>query len=132
MRNLTIGIFALAAVVLGFSFLLLTRGDDDGGLQANPTNTPSATSQTTTTPGTTTTTPGSGTPGASVTGTSTPGAGTPTQPGGVGGTYVVQPGDTCQAIADSNNVTLEAFLDANPDIDADCTNLQVDQQVTIP
>jgi LysM repeat protein len=131
MRTLTIGIFVLAAIVLGFSFWLLTRGDDEENPPTNPTETETSTQSTATTPagGGGTTSPGTGTPGTTPTGTTTPGTGTPSSGEG---TYVVQEGDTCGAIAEANGVTLEDFLAANPAIDADCTNLQVGQEVVIP
>jgi hypothetical protein len=131
MRNLTIGIFVLAAVVLGFSFWLLTRGDDDNGLPANPTGTATPTQATTQTPGATGPA-GTGTPGASPTGTVTPGTRTPTTPGSGGNTYIVQEGDTCSGIAAANDVDLQDFLDANDLTEDDCLTLAVGQEVIIP
>ena len=49
-----------------------------------------------------------------------------------GGTYTVEVGDTCGAIAAANGVTLQAFLAANPVIDAECSNLDAGQVVKIP
>lgn len=68
-----------------------------------------------------------------------PGAGTnntvlesagPDRPDGVTVPYVVEPGDTLGAIANVWTVSLEALLEANPDVDP--ANLQVSQLVTIP
>jgi hypothetical protein len=130
MRNLTIGIFVLAAVVLGFSFWLLTQGDDDGGSPANPTRTPASTTTAATTPSTPTT-PGTGTPGTTPTGTITPGAGTPTRGPG-GNTYTVQEGDTCSAIAAQFNTTFEELRRLNPEINDECTNLIAGEDIVVP
>ncbi|MGE3076392.1 MAG: LysM peptidoglycan-binding domain-containing protein [Dehalococcoidia bacterium] len=55
-----------------------------------------------------------------------------TKPSSGGGTYTVQVGDTCGAIASANGVTLADFLAANPVIDAECSNLDAGQVVKIP
>lgn len=68
-----------------------------------------------------------------------PGAGTnnevlesagPDRPDGVTVDYVVEPGDTLGAIANTWTVSLDALLEANPDVDP--ANLQVNQLLTIP
>jgi LysM repeat protein len=69
-------------------------------------------------------------------------AATPTKPsiggtpasGGSGGakTYVVQPGDTCGAIATAKGVSLQALLSANPSINSNCSNLNAGQTINIP
>jgi LysM repeat protein len=129
MPTMTIGIFVLAAVILALAFWLVTRGgDDDDGSTANPTATDTVTAETTTTPSTQTTPGGTQSPGATVTGTGTPG----TQSPGGGDTYTVVEGDTCEGIAIANGVELQDFYDANPEIDTDCSNLQVGQVVNIP
>ena len=51
---------------------------------------------------------------------------------GGAGTYTVQAGDTCGAIAAAKGVTLEAFLAANSEINATCSNLDAGQVVKIP
>ena len=58
--------------------------------------------------------------------TAKPGTGTGSK------TYTVQPGDTCAGIATSQGVTLSAFLAANKNINADCSNLSAGATVTIP
>ncbi len=52
--------------------------------------------------------------------------------GGTGETYTVQPGDTCNAIASSLGVSLEGLLGANPQIDANCTNILPGDELTVP
>ncbi|KAF9073623.1 hypothetical protein BDP27DRAFT_1318602 [Rhodocollybia butyracea] len=47
-------------------------------------------------------------------------------------TYTVVSGDTCDAIAVKNNVTVAALEAANPDIDAQCDNLFVGESLCIP
>jgi LysM repeat protein len=68
-----------------------------------------------------------------------PGAGTnnevleyvgPDRPDGVTLTYVVEPGDTLGAIATTWTVTLEALLEANPEVDP--AALQVNQLLEVP
>ncbi len=49
-----------------------------------------------------------------------------------GGTYTVKVGETCGAIAAANGVTLQAFLAANPVINAECSNMDAGQVVKIP
>jgi LysM repeat protein len=49
---------------------------------------------------------------------------------GVESDYAVQPGDTMGAIAEEWTVSLEALLEANPDVDP--SNLQVNQLLVIP
>lgn len=52
--------------------------------------------------------------------------------GGEGGaTYTVRAGDTCHSIADAFNVPVEDLLAAN-NLPADCSTLQIDQQLLIP
>lgn len=57
---------------------------------------------------------------------------TPTPRPGAARTYKVQSGDTCGAIASAFGVTVEKLIAANSSINADCTNLQLDQIITIP
>lgn len=56
----------------------------------------------------------------------------PTPPPTAGRTYIVQPGDTCVGIAEKLGVTVEALRNANPGIDAGCTNLQPNQELVVP
>lgn len=49
-----------------------------------------------------------------------------------GETYTVQSGDTCGGIASQMGITVEALMSANPEIDADCQNLNLDQVLQIP
>jgi LysM repeat protein len=65
------------------------------------------------------------TPGAGATGTTTPGA------GGPGGTHTVVDGDTCADIAAAYGVDVNELIALNG-LDADCTDLDVDQVLRIP
>jgi LysM repeat protein len=142
----TIGLFALAIVVVALAFIIQRVVDDGGGGTISPadavatrdalnrTQTAQAASGTPTPP---TQQPGTqppGTPrtGTPANGTRTPGAGTPT-PGGTGGrTYTVAEGDTCFSIAQANGVSLQQLLQANNLTEDDCTRLAVGQQLRLP
>ncbi|MFN0095093.1 MAG: LysM peptidoglycan-binding domain-containing protein [Dehalococcoidia bacterium] len=142
----TIGLFALAVVVILLAFWIssIVGGDDDDGISpadaqrtslAARTPTPGA-STPTTRPGTPSATPnaatrtaqGTGTAAATGTVTGTPATGTP---GANGNTYTVVAGDICGTIADKNNITVEQLRSLNPSIDAECTNLQLGQQLRV-
>ncbi|WP_322797313.1 LysM peptidoglycan-binding domain-containing protein [Tepidiforma sp.] len=141
----TIGLFALALVVLVMAFAIQQIVDDDGNSTISPadavatrdalnrTQTAQAASGTPTPPtqqAGTTGTPGAGSTGTPAT-TRTPAAGTPT-PGGNGRTYTVAEGDTCFSIAQANGVTLEELLQANNLTEDDCTRLAVGQTLRLP
>lgn len=138
----TIGLFALAIVIIGITvFILNNSGGDDGQLSgADALETTQALSKTqqaqtprvgntvlpgqTTQPGQTPGTPGTpGTP-RTATGSITPGTG--------GREYEVKSGDFCGTIAAANNVTLEALLQANNMTEDACTRLQVGQKLKLP
>ena len=135
----TIGLFALAIVIIGITiFILSSAGGDDGQLSgADALATTQALSQTqqaqtprvanTVVPGQTTQ-PGQtpGTPGTprTATGSTTPGAG--------GREYEVKSGDFCSTIAEANNITLAALLQANNMTEDACTRLQVGQKLKLP
>ncbi|MGD9934389.1 MAG: LysM peptidoglycan-binding domain-containing protein [Dehalococcoidia bacterium] len=128
---LTIALFVGAAVIIGLAFLIQrVVGGDDDGTPAGPGVTQTSTAQGNTTPAPTgTQSPGAAqTPNGTATRTGTPGTGTPS----AGGTYVVQSGDTCGAIASQFNITFEQLRQLNPEIDADCTNLQLGQEIKVP
>ena len=142
----TIGLFALAIVVVALAFAIqqLVSDDDNGSISPadtvataaalNRTRTAQAGGGEQTQPPATTQTqqpPGSRTPGTtqSVTGSRTPTTGTP---GAGGRTYTVEPGDTCGSIADEFDVTTQALIAANPSINSECTNLQAGQDIKIP
>ena len=147
----TIGLFALAVIVIALAFainnLVGGNGDDSTPSSADvvatraaqkatetaragggqPTTQPAPTQQ-----------PGNLTPGAA-TATLAPGqtraatavAGSAT-PGGTAKTYSVKSGDTCGAIAAANNVTLQQLLTANNKSEDDCTKLQVGDVLKLP
>lgn len=62
--------------------------------------------------------------------TTTAVAATPSASGG--GSYTIEPGDSCGAIASKLGITPEELMAANPGINADCTNLQPGQQLNAP
>lgn len=134
----TIGLFALAIVVIGLAFAInqFSGGGGDNNSVTDSFKTAqsqkTAAGNTTATPGkTATTAPGSspttGTPGAN----QSPGA-TATKPANGGGTYTVVSGDTCSGIATAKGVTLQALLDANNMTEADCSGLAIGQVLKLP
>jgi LysM repeat protein len=142
----TIGLLALAIVVVGLAFLVqnLLGGDDDNpGLSpADVTATNEALSATRTaqagsggetpsngqTPGAQTPAAGTPTPGNGDDATATPDEGE--TPGGGGETYTVQPGDFCSTIAAEFGTTVEDLIEANG-LDADCSIFE-GQELVIP
>ncbi len=139
----TIGLFAGAILVIIVAFLVqqALSGDDNGGVSptdavatnaaatktASTGKTPTTAATQTQQPGT----PGTGTATKPAT-TGTPGTPGTTTPGTGAKTYTVKAGDFCGTIAEAHNVTLAAFMAANPEIDATCSNLKIDQVVKIP
>jgi LysM repeat protein len=138
MPAMTIGLFALAIVLVGIAFLINEAVDDDGtpalseadrfatqnaGRTQEPTQQGGAGGETQT-PG------GNGTPGNQTPGNQTPGA--TTTPGAGGDEYTVQAGDTCFGIAEENDVTLAELLEANDMTEDDCLTLSEGDTLTIP
>lgn len=140
----TIGLFALAVVVIVLAFAIQQMVGDSGGDGQTPADavaTRDALNRTRTaqagggdTTPTTPTTPTTQTPD-----TRTPGNGTPPNrtpsPGATSGTgtkYTVQEGDSCFAIAVANDITLQELLDANNLTEDDCTRLNVGDELIIP
>ena len=141
----TIGLFALAIVVVALAFAIqqLVGGDGDdettpgGPLETaaalNRTSTAQAGGQQTQPPNQTQTTQqptGTRTPGA----TTTPGTRTATTgtPGAGGNRYTVKAGDFCGTIAADHDITLQELLTANNMSESDCNTLQIGQQLIIP
>lgn len=137
----TIGLFALAVIIIGITvFILNNSGGGDAKVSpAQQFETQQAlgkTQQAQTKPASTTPptvngqTPRPGqTPGTP----STPGtASGSTTPTASGKDYVVKSGDFCGTIAEANKVTLEALLKANNMTEDDCTKLQVGQKLKLP
>lgn len=151
MPVMTIGLFALALVVVGLAFAIQSLVDDDDGGGLSPADSVATSAafdktrtaqagggQQTQPPGQTQTQTGNptqtgtrtpGTAGPTATGTRTPGTGTP---GSGGNTYKVQSGDFCSTIAEDHKVTLAALLQANNMTEADCNSLQIGQELKIP
>ncbi len=144
----TIGLFALAVIVIALAFAinnLVGGGGDDSNLSSAdvvatraaekasqtakaggaPTNAPVQTQ----TPGTTA--PGAATATLAPGQTRTTVAGSAT-PGGAAKTVTVKSGDTCGAIATANNITLQQLLTANNKSEDDCTRLQVGDVLKLP
>ena len=137
----TIGLFALALIVVALAFAIqrvVGDGDDDDISPADVVATTAALNRTQTAtagggnptqpPATTQTQQPGTTPGQ----TRTPGAGSPTATGGGGDTYTVVAGDTCGAIASDNGVTLADLLEENDMTEADCNSLNVGDVLQIP
>ena len=138
----TIGLFALAIVIIGITvFILNNSGGGDGKTSAaGALETQQALNKTqqaqtprvanTVVPGQTTQpgqTPGTpGTPGTPRTATGS------TTPGASGREYEVKLGDFCSTIAQANNITLEALLQANNMTEDACTRLQIGQKLKLP
>jgi len=136
----TIGLFALAVVIIGITvFILNNSGGGDGKVSAaqlfETQQALGKTQQAQTKPAGTTPTASIGTPRPGQT------PGTPGTPGTVPGSataapsgkeYVVKSGDFCSTIAAANNTTLEALLAANKMSEDDCTRLQIGQKLKLP
>ena len=134
----TIGLFALALIVIALAFAIqrIVDDDDGGGIQPadvvattaalNKTQTATAGGGNATQPAATT--PAGQTPGQTpnATTTRTPAAGSPTTAAGAA-TYTVKAGDTCGGIASDNGITLAALLAANQMSEGDCSSLDVGQ-----
>jgi len=138
----TIGLFALALVVIGLAFAIqqiVGDGDSDQLSPGDQVATREAQSRTLTAQagggGSETQTPGGEqTPSTPGTG-ETPGAETPTpteENGGGGGTHTVEAGDFCGTIAEEYSVELSDLLAANDMTEDDCGNLQIGQILVIP
>lgn len=134
----TIGLFALALIVVALAFAIQRIvGDGDGSdLQPadvvattaalNKTQTAAAGGGNQTQPPATTQTQQPGqTPGQTPNASRTPGAGTATTVAGA--SYTVKAGDTCGGIASDNGITLAALLAANNITENDCSGLNVGQ-----
>jgi LysM repeat protein len=121
----TIGLFALAIVLIAIAFLISQAVDGNGSNQTteadafatqNALKTAQAGDQTTQV---TQTAQGNETPAGTQTQT-TPGATRTTTGTAGGGTYTVKPGDSCSAIATANNTTVEKLMQANNITDPSC------------
>jgi len=134
----TIGLFALAIVLIAIAFLISQAVDGNGSNQPteadafatqNALKTAQSGNQT---PQVTQTAQSNQTPAGTQTQTSeTPGATRTTTGGAGGGTYTVKPGDSCSAIATANNTTVEKLMQANNITDPDCP-LNVGDTLKLP
>ena len=132
----TIGLFALALVVIGIAFAINSLVSGSGNSTLSPAD-QFATNQALTTkagggqPGSQTTTPaasqtapaGTTTPGTQPAGSATA-AGSTTAVAGGAGTYTVAAGDTCGAIASANGLTLAQLEQLNGLTDATCQQIK--------
>lgn len=147
----TIGLFALAIVVVALAFAIQQLVSDGGGDGITPADSVATTAalnrtrtaqagggQETQPPSTPQTQQpaGSQTPGGNQTpngtrtpGTRTPGTGTPTTGGR---TYTVEAGDFCGTIAQEFDITLAELLAANNMTEPDCNTLAIGQVLKIP
>lgn len=147
----TIGLFALAIVVLALAFIInravggnggddLSPADQFASQQANrsETQTPAGSGGSDQTPdqgndqqpGGGATTPAGGDEGGDDEGDDE----TPTPSGGgssSGDVYVVQAGDMCATIAQEHGLTLDELYELNPEINDGCTNLSVGQELRV-
>jgi len=132
----TIGLFALAAIVIGLAFWIQSIvGDDDNGslspadtLATNQANA----SRTAQGGGNRTTTPTAGSPTTPANGSRTPGA-SATTPAGGGQVYTIKSGDSCYGIAEQFDIDIDDFLAANNfTLENQCQDLQPGQNVRIP
>ncbi|HKS92260.1 MAG TPA: LysM peptidoglycan-binding domain-containing protein [Tepidiformaceae bacterium] len=128
----TIGLFALAIVVVAIAFGI-TQLTNNGGNKTNnlggltgQTATATVPAQTTTVAagGSATAPAGSTTPNASATASTTASGG--------GGTYTVVSGDNCSGIAAANGITLDQLYAANGGANGKCANLNPGDVLTIP
>ena len=146
----TIGLFALAIVVLALAFIINRAvgggGDDEmsaadrfASQQANRNETQTPSGGANQTPGQSS--GGGQTPAGDAT---TPAGGgeddeneggntgrTPTPPRSDADIYIVEPGDMCATIASAHGLTLEELYELNPEINDGCTNLTVGQEIRI-
>ncbi|MDZ7727196.1 MAG: LysM domain-containing protein [Dehalococcoidia bacterium] len=144
----TIGLLALAVAIVGLAFLIQRLLGDDGG--ETPAIADTEATQTAEAAGANGDGNGDDEP-TPVDGGDDNGDGggngdeEPTQPtdeetpppddgngNGGQGTYTVQSGDFCASIANEFGVTTDQLLQANPEINEDCTNLSVGQEIVIP
>lgn len=134
----TIGLFALAIVVVVIAFIINQQLGDDGEPLSPADEFATNQALTQQAGGGETQTPEPGeteTPQTGETPTSEPtedGEETPTPPNGNGQVHIVEPGDTCGAIAAQYGVTLQDFLDANNLTEEDCLAIQPGQELIIP
>ena len=143
----TIGLFALAVIVIALAFAinnLVGGGGDDSNLSSADvvaTRAAEKASQTAKAGGAPTNAPAqTQTPGGAATATLAPGqtrtttatAGSATPGGAAAKTVTVKAGDTCGAIASANNITLQQLLTANNKTEDDCTRLQVGDVLKLP
>lgn len=134
----TIGLFALAIVLIAIAFLINQAVDGGGSAQTSEaeafaTQSALKTAQAANeTPGPTQSGAGNETPGSEQTpqDSETPGA-TETTPAGGGDTYTVQDGDTCFAIADANGTTVEELMEINDITDPSCP-INVGDELKLP
>ncbi len=134
MRAATVSLFVLAAIVVVIAFLVNREiGGDDAAAVPAATEAPASTP----TPAATEAPTPAPTPVPTATPTpipTEPPTPVPTEPPAVS-TYIVQPGDTCGAIASEFDLTLDELIAANPDLalteEGGCP-IFPDQVLTIP
>lgn len=142
MRTMTIGLFVLAAVVLGLAFLIQSALSDDSKTltpaetlatqQAlKPTTAATSAASRTVAVGTVPPTAGNSATATAQAANRTPTGTSPTAATGAK-TYTVKSGDNCGTIAEAANITLAQLLAANGLTEDACTRLQVGQVLKLP
>ncbi len=126
----TIGLFALAIVVVAIAFGI-TQLTNNGGNNTNNLGGLTGQTATATVPAQTTTVAAGGSATAPA-GSTTPKASATASTTGGGGTYTVVSGDTCSGIAATNGITLDQLYGANGGADGKCANLNPGDVLTIP
>lgn len=132
----TIGLFALALVVVGLAFWInnsVGSGKNGDTPQVAQFQTQTALANAAKTqPAQTQQPANSATASAQATSQNKTPTGSATAPANGAKSVTVKSGDTCFGIASANNVPLDAFLQANNMTEADCGNLKVGQVLKLP
>lgn len=133
----TIGLFALALVVVGLAFWIDNtvgsgKGSDPPQVAQFATQTALANAARTQQPGQTQQPANSATANAQATSQAKTPTGSATAPANGAKSHTVKAGEYCITIAEANNVSLEALLQANNMSETDCNELKIGQVLKLP